>query len=445
MSLGLLFIWLVALTLLLAKLPIVKKSRLKFKFILLVFFVKIIAGFGLTLLYTNYYSDRGSADIYKFYDDAAVIASALPDNPVHYFKLMSGFYDSDPTLKIYIDSMRNWMPQSSEWLEFTQTQNYNIFQSNRIITRINAILIPMTAGNIYTIVIIFCWISLLGLLLFIKLFNDSTSALSYWIVLLFPSLLLWCSAPMKDTLTLLAVCILFYYAVKYTTKAFSMNSILWILFGMILLILTKYYVAIAFIPAFIIFGIQSKWSTIIRFKGTILILTGISLIISAIILLPHLVDVLNGKREEALKAALFGEAKHLLFIDVIDHGIEGFFIEIPNAIYTTLLRPMIWESEESLLVLLSSIENFLLLILIIAAVFIHGKVMIKSNYFYPMLAFVLTLACIIGYTTPVAGGLVRYKTALMLPLLFICMNEIKFDNRFSRTYFGNFFKSFTLK
>jgi hypothetical protein len=445
MSWVLLIIWLVALILLLTKLPIVKDSRLKFQFILLIFFSKIIVGFGLVHIYTNYYSDRGAADIYKFYDDAAVIASALPDNPIHYFKLVSGLYDNEAELKIYTDSMNNWMPQSSEWLEFTQTRNYNIFQSNRIITRINALLIPITAGNIFTLVIIFCWISLLGLLLFVKLFHESTSVLSYWIILLFPSLLLWCSGPMKDTLTLLAICLIFYFAAGNKYKALPMHSIVWILFGIILLLLTKYYVAIAFVPAFIIIAIQRKWSLIARFKGTLLIFLGISLVISALIFLPYLIDVLNGKREEALKAAIFGEAKHLLFINLIDHGLEGFLIEIPKAIYTTLFRPMIWEAQDSFLVLLSSLENLFLLILILVSIFVQGKAILKSTNFYPMLAFVLSLALIIGYTTPVAGGLVRYKTALLLPLLFICVSEINSKNSFHNTYFGKLLNEFTLK
>lgn len=445
MSWILLFIWLIVLIFLLAKLPIVRNSRLKFQFILLVFFVKIIAGAGLTLIYTNYYSDRNSADIYKFYDDAEVIASSLPDNPIHYFKLMSGFYDNEPELKVYTDSLRNWMPQSSEWLEFTQTQNYNIFQSNRIITRINAFLIPITAGNIFTIVIIFCWISLLGLLLFVKLFNHTTSAVSYWIALLFPSLLLWCSAPMKDTLTLIGACIVFYYSLSIGIKTTFIKSIIWIALGMIILLFTKYYVAIASIPAFIIIIIQNKWKLISRFKGSILIVTGIFFIMLAIVILPHLVEVLNGKREEALKAALFGEAHHLLFIDLIDGGIPMFLVEIPEAIYTSLFRPMIWESKESVLVFVSSIENMLLLVLILTTFYFNGKTIIKSPHFMPMLAFVLTLAFIIGYTTPVAGGLVRYKTALLLPLLFICMNEIKLADRYSNISLSDCLNRFTLK
>jgi hypothetical protein len=147
---------------------------------------------------------------------------------------------------------------------------------------------------------------------------------------------------------------------------------------------------------------------------------------------PSGIEILNGKREEALKAAIFGEANHLLFIHLIDNGFWGFVKEIPNSIYSALFRPMIWEEHNSLLVLLSSFENLFLLAIIAFSIYKKWRLKEKSEYFYPILIYSLSLAFIIGYTTPVTGGLVRYKTAFLLPLLFICLNKLELPHAINR-------------
>jgi len=235
----LLFLWFCALLWVLSKLPIVRASKLKFKFITFLFIVKFLAGSALTLIYTLHYSDRGSADIYKFFDDAQVIASALPEHPSDYFKLLSGFYDNDESLLKYTSSMKNWMPQSEEWLDFAQTKNYNVFQSNRIITRLNAILIPLSLGNIFTHVLIFSWVSLIGILAFLNLFRNNSNPLAYLIIVLFPSLILWCSPPLKDTLTLFSVCIIFAMLYQIIHFGFSTRAMLIIAFASFILLITS--------------------------------------------------------------------------------------------------------------------------------------------------------------------------------------------------------------
>lgn len=390
--------------------------------------MKFIAGSALTLIYTIHYSDRGSADIYKFYDDAQVIASALPNHPGDYFKLLSGFYDDDESLANYTNSMKNWMPQSEEWLDFAQTKNYNLFQSNRIITRINAILIPVTFGNIFTHVLIFSWISLIGIIAFLTLFRGNENPFSYLILVLFPSLILWCSPPLKDTLTLWSVCVIFFLAYQISRKGFTIKRLVFLCFALIILMVTKYYVAVAFAPALIFLFIQKHYKKIIEFRVFTVVSTGLALTLLLVYLFPSAIDMMNGKREEALKAAIFGEANHLLFTHLIDNGFRGFVIEVPQALYSAFFRPMIWEGKNSLLVLLSAMENLFLMFLIIFCMIKKWNKKQSSEYFYPFLIFSISLAFIIGYTTPVAGGLVRYKTAFLLPLLFICLDNLNLPN-----------------
>jgi hypothetical protein len=55
-----------------------------------------------------------------------------------------------------------------------------------------------------------------------------------------------------------------------------------------------------------------------------------------------------------------------------------------------------------------------------------------SEQFVPYLIFVLILAFIIGYTTPVTGGIARYKTAFLpifLSLCFLIVDSAKQNNK----------------
>jgi hypothetical protein len=145
------------------------------------------------------------------------------------------------------------------------------------------------------------------------------------------------------------------------------------------------------------------------------------------------IEILNGKREEALKAALFGEANNFLFIHLVDGGFWGFIKEIPISIYSAFFRPMIWEANNSILIILSAFENVILLILVVYSLVKKWKLKELSEFFYPILIYCLSLAFIIGYTTPVTGGLVRYKTAFLLPLLLILLNKLEVPNSLKKS------------
>jgi hypothetical protein len=422
----------IALSLITLKLRWIKDSFLSKPFILFVFSIKVIFGSLLVLIYTHYYPDRNSADIYKFFDDATVIADALPNDPGSYFKLLFGVDEQDPILLKYTSKMKNWDPQSSEWLEFTQTENYNIFQSNRIITRINAFLMPLSLGNIYTHVLYFSWFILICSISFLNILKSFSSnsqlAISIF-TLLFPSVILWCSAPLKDTLTLSAVSLLFVSLFHFVAEPKNRNFIQHSCFVLAILVVlyTKYYVLIAFFPAALLYltlEIKNK------IKKRIALISLSVLTVAFLFVIPNItekfdpVSILNNKREEALKAAIFGEANHLIFEDLIDEGIQGLILESPNAVANALYRPFISEKSESILVKVASLENLLLLILSIP----FGIILVrkrKINHLIAMyLTYVVILAFIIGYTTPVAGGIMRYKTALLPAYFAICLHDI---------------------
>jgi hypothetical protein len=138
--------------------------------------------------------------------------------------------------------------------------------------------------------------------------------------------------------------------------------------------------------------------------------------IAALILVSPLGDsigtILSGKREEALKAAVFGEAQNQVFYHPVDSEWPRIVAEIPATLANAFFRPLPFEAGNNPLVLLASFENALFLLSSIIALIIGARSLFQrtnvSLWFY-----ILTLAFIIGFTSPVTGGLMRYKTAFI--------------------------------
>ena len=54
------------------------------------FVLKILAGTALWAVYTYIYTDRLTADIFKYFDDSAVLYAALWDQPGDFFRMLFG-------------------------------------------------------------------------------------------------------------------------------------------------------------------------------------------------------------------------------------------------------------------------------------------------------------------------------------------------------------------
>ena len=416
----LLIFWFAVFIFLMKKMRFFQNSGLKTSGLIFVFGCKVVAGTILTLIYTYYYTDRSTADIYKYFDDARVIASALPDDPNIYLKLMLGVDEESAEVQSFVSQMHNWSAHSEQWLTYTQTRDLNFFSSNRIITRFNALLWPVTLGNMFTHVLFMCFFSLLGLVALFRQMNARfpEKRIPLLLVIFFmPSLLLWCSGVLKDSLIIAALYLLIFLGNKLVVS--SNKRVAYLLLSLallIILLLTKYYVVLALIPG-ILGLLLHHWKTSTTPFIAQSLAVGICLIglmaSTASEIGPDGISILRDKREEALKAAILGNAQHTLFVDNADPGILGFVKKIPEAMLTGLFRPYIWETNGSPFILLSALENLLLILLVLATVFYGDKRFRHSAQLWLLLSFSLCLAFIIGYTTPVSGGLVRYKTAFL--------------------------------
>lgn len=405
-----------------ARFPLFSKSNLKTSVLLGVYYLKVLSGIAITIIYTYYYKDRSTSDIYKYFDDAKIICSAIKEQPKVYLELVFGLNENSTEHIKYTSQMRNWSSLDENWLNYTKTKDTNFFNSNRIVTRINAILIPISNGNVFIHVLFFSFLSFIGLFYLYKQINKhykENSLLIFLIIFLLPSTLLWCSGTLKDTLVLCFVNIFIYSLFKIEEQRISIKGLLFLTLLIYLIVLTKYYVAIALIPVVLGFTFKRVFQT--GALRSYVIVACVLLIISFILPLIspafNVWQVLIDKREEALKTAIWAEANHQIFYNTITNNVGEIVYNIPLSLFNAVLRPFIWEAGNSPFILISGAENALIaLFLIYCSVKIDAK-KINNELLIFFLLFSISSAFIIGFTTPVTGGLVRYKTIFITYLL----------------------------
>ncbi len=448
-----------------------------------VFILKILFGILLYLVYTFYYTDRSTADIYKYFDDSKVMFDALFTKPQDYFQMLFGIGNDTPYFDVYYNQMNHWYREYDS----------NLYNDSHTIIRFNAVirLLSMGVYNVHTVFM--CFLSLLGLTAIYKTFIPvmrKKNLLLFGAVFLIPSVLFWGSGVLKEGLLFFGLGFLAYYSHKVISGEWNLKNIFWILFSIALLALTKFYVAIAIIPALIANYWIEKTSTknvLMKYIAsyTVLFSAGLFATNSLQVLVQKQKDFINlanggtylqritdektdtvyiasglheqmdinrktkeveitgkidyckvwtngklGEETEFVGAKNFKETEYRL---LLDYGKTGSTIEIqkleanilsflkatPKALYNTFFRPFFFESF-SPFILMAGFENLFIILLTIAAIIFADKKVLNEKLFWLCVFFTLVIFALTGLITPVIGAIVRYKIAA-LPLLLIAL------------------------
>ena len=121
----------------------------------------------------------------------------------------------------------------------------------------------------------------------------------------------------------------------------------------------------------------------------------------------------------------------------------GFIRKIPEALANGLFRPFLWETGNSPFIALTALENLVLMLLIIGVIAFPDKKQFNDSKVWILISFVICLALIIGFTTPISGGIVRYKTAFIPAFCSALVMLIDFPKLGDRIYFTNRIKQFS--
>ncbi len=461
-----------------------------------VFVLKVISGFFLYLIYTYYYTDRSTSDIWKYFDDGMILFSALRDHPMDYFQMLFGIGNDGPRFDAYYDQMSHWYrPYGSSIANDTHT-----------IIRFNAFVRLFSLGhyNVHSVVVNF--LGLIGLTGIFHFLREMKPAKEKWFflgVFLMPGMMFWASGVLKEPLLLFGLGLFLFGVSKLALDGWSIGRTALVLLSLVFLFTVKSYALIAIIPGLIAWGICRR---VTRIHPSIVFLSVYSLGAIGLVGMGKVIpekDVLQrlAKRQyefyqlaeggtyvrtaandtlyigaenygglefssdrkilslsEDLKAVHWEDAKQTDATELeltvgteltvlLDYGKTGSAIDIPrlepNAMSVVKAIPMALVNAtfrpfpqhiNSPFMLLSGLENLIIGLLLFLAIIgvFRGKPFPRNPIFYIAVAFALVILVLTGLVTPVVGAIVRYKVPA-LPFLVCALLAMIDTERIGRT------------
>lgn len=469
------------------------KNKMGIRAVNVVFLTKVVAGLVLTWVYTRYYTDRQTADIFKYHDDAQVMFSSFKQGHYgDYFKMLFGISNDNPYFDAtYYNKMNHWYRQ----------YDFGTYNDNHTIIRFNALVMLFSFGSFHAITVFMCFISLAGLMaIYTTMLNylPRKKWFTFAAVFMVPSVVFWGSGVLKEGILLFALGFLFYsvFNIFIFKKNYPVNGVL-LLLSVYLLLINKTYLLVAALPALVCFVVVEK----LKFPKPFLFYLGLyllaffgSLWVSSLFFDNYLLKTLSLKQRDFIAVAKGGvflqngrefariapnkkecldtisestfrikrgssfmywkneNLEDTLFVNSsVDTSVYKLVWDLPyagstvemhqlkpefsslfatfrTALFNTLARPGLFSSG-SLFEKISAVENsvFLLLLILCTA---FSRTGMHKNLFSLCFFISVTILLLVGYTTPVAGAIVRYKVPVW-PFMMLCaviifdVNKIK--------------------
>ncbi len=370
------------------------------------YLLKVIGGFSLGLIYMYYY---GHGDTTAYFRVANVLNEGLNDSLSTWFRLIFDDINS-PNLYEYKSRMSRYTVSSELFL-----------------VRMIALCSLVSFGSYYTTMIWFATFSFLGSWFMYRTLVQWYPAISSPLamaIFFIPSVILWGSGLMKDTIVL--GCLGFIvFSVNQIVKGKNILGIFLILiFSWLMINIRSFMFLLLILPL----GMVILLRYTVRIKNLALrtLATLCGLCIVSVLILGFLELFTNQLSEFAKEAQISSnylyrvsleEGGSAYSIGIVDGTIQNLTKLAPAAVWVSLFRPYLWEAN-NVFMLLTALESFLLIIsfsVIMLKTKIIGALRIIANdsFLQYALIFCLLFAFVVGITTFNFGTLARYRIPIL--------------------------------
>jgi hypothetical protein len=383
--------------------------------------LKFIGAISLGLIYQFYY---GGGDTFSFHTQGSTwIWRAFLDSPIKGIELLfsNGTY-------------------SQNTFEYAQHIWYFGDEASYFIVRVAGFFDLLTFNTYSSTALLFAIFSFAGLWAmystFQRLYPSLINKIAYAIFFI-PSVILWGSGILKDSITLGALGWLTYavFNIFYFKTKILVNFILLVL-AFFILFTVKIYILLCILPAVIIFIFGSKLKSI---KSTIIKFIAAPLVLTLSITIAYFSILKIGENNPKYALDQLAVTSQITAYDIAywtgrnagstyDIGeLDGTFIGmlklLPQAINVSLFRPYFWEVSNPFM-LLSAVESFLIMLFTLYVFFKTSFVQMAKKITNPIvffcLAFALSFAFAVGVSTFNFGSLARYKIP-MIPFYLLAL------------------------
>ncbi len=388
-----LFCWLIT------RLKFFKNSGLDSRILILLFLVRITAGLVNGYISLYYYS---VADAAEFHKQGITEFNLLFNNPAEY---LTNIFRSN-----YNDYSGFLESSGSFW---------NDLRTN-IIAKVLSIFDIFSGKNFFVNTLFFNFLVFFGAIyswkIFIKIFPKHSIAIIICIFLL-PSLLYFTSGIHRDGLIFLLISIVICNVQVILEKKTDIGKrILLILIFLCLILLLRNFVFIALAPALIAWIVAERFSkyAFISFMGIYIIVAVLffcSALLSPAFDLPQ-----HASERQTAFIEIARNGSSAININPLQANFKSFLFNAPQALNHTLMRPYLTEKFNFLYTPIA-IEIFIYEVFLILFIFFKKKAQL-SPFIYFCFFFSISMFLIIGYTIPILGAIVRYRS-IYFPFLLI--------------------------
>ncbi len=403
-----LFCWLIT------RLKFFKNSGLSNRLLIILFLIRIIA--GLVNCYINVYYYPVS-DALKFHEDGIAEFNLLFNHPYEY--LTNIFHTNYSSYSNFLES------SGSFW---------NDLRTN-IIAKILSIFDIVSAQNFFINTLFFNFFIFFGAIYFYKVFIKVFPRHRFIIIIcifLLPSVVYFTSGVHRDGFIFLSLSMVIYnIQIMIQIKTFLWKSIFSILFFLCVILLLRNFVFITLLPALIAWIIAEKFTkyAFLSFLGVYIIV--IVLFFGSSMLSPgfNLPKHVSLRQLEFIEIAKRGASA--ININPLYPNFRSFLNNAPQALNHALMRPYLTEKFSFLYAPLAT-EILICEILLLLFIFFKTKTKL-SPFMHFCFFFSTSMFLIIGYTIPILGAIVRYRS-IYFPFFIIptvCLIDWKKLTRYS--------------
>lgn len=379
------------------------------------FLLRVGAGTLLTAVYTHIYPERAMADVFKYYDDSAHMYKALSEAPMDYLRMVFGIGNDNAYFhERYYAQMNNWVRHFES----------NLYNDAHTIIRFNAVVRTVSFGEFHVHTVVTAFLSLTGLLGIYRAFVQALPGMERLlaaVVFLVPSVLFWASGVIKESLLFFGIGMLIYQLHLALNGRPGLWGILLLLFNLVMLFFLKFYVLVSLLPAILLLWWARKrqwpplWAKALVVPG---LLATIGLNLHHLLPGWDILGILTMKQRDFVGLALKVGSGSFVMPELLLPDPWLFAEQVPYALFIALLGPLVYVGG-GVLGMVSAVENAMLLLFLVVCV-VHRRPWrsVDRPLLLSIMLYVLLLAMVIGWTTPVMGAVVRYRTPL-LPFLLI--------------------------
>ncbi|MFN6117380.1 MAG: hypothetical protein ACK46C_16085 [Flavobacteriales bacterium] len=373
------------------------------------FLLKVLAGTALWAVYTYIHPDRATADIYKFFDDSAVMTNALFTQPADGLRMLFAIGNDTPYFtEHYYSAMNNWVRQYES----------NLYNDAHTMIRFNAVLRLFSFGHYHVHTVFASFISLIGLVALYKALVPLVRGMERPLlagVFLWPSLLFWSSGVLKECLLIGGLGLFVHAAFSTVHGGVQRRAVLQGLLGLVMMLLVKYYVLLCLLPPLVAYAWQTRtggraWQKYVVVHGL-----AVLLVLGAARLGPgtDIMYLLSVKQHDFIGLAHFTGSGSHVDTPLLKPDALSFLKAIPSAFRMTFISPFLtW--HRGALGLMGAVENMLIPLGTLWALWYRRKwATVNVPLLLFALSFVVLLALIIGWSIPIVGAMLRYRIPLL--------------------------------